>query len=327
MKLNSNENLNSVSPRTVNDRSPCVRKNEASMKSVDNNGRIFSTASKSSSSKAKVKIPPTQKDVRKLFVGGIGRDVTNDEFHDFFSKFGKVIDSVVMFDRETQKPRGFGFVTFEDPGVALKLLGMGHEGETPPPGGFTSGRIKMHERFCEVKASEPKKQTNYRHSSKNSTSTTCSDTEERIPKQIQFQYGVGSVSSDADGYDARTNGVRNHDSRTAMYHPSNIEYTHVYDHQYLNTNYEYPAQPMPYFSSGGYYPAVNGAYYNPAMYHHPYQYFHPVPTGTATGQAPALYYPPVGSVPMYHPSSSGGGHRHEQNPGLEESDVPARSGE
>mmetsp|Transcript_1071 Transcript_1071/g.2678 ORF Transcript_1071/g.2678 Transcript_1071/m.2678 type:complete len:184 (-) Transcript_1071:1324-1875(-) len=108
------------------------------------------------------KIPPTKKDERKLFVGGLpanskylmfvipvscfscrcafvfpvglavcdllggffkrrkeavfsSRFVTEEEFRTFFSQFGKLIDSVVMFDRETRRSRGFGFVTFEDP--------------------------------------------------------------------------------------------------------------------------------------------------------------------------------------------------------------------
>ena len=33
----------------------------------------------------------------------------------FFEQFGAVLDSVVMFDRETQRSRGFGFITFVDP--------------------------------------------------------------------------------------------------------------------------------------------------------------------------------------------------------------------
>ena len=36
---------------------------------------------------------------------------------DFFSQFGKVIDSTVMLDRETGRSKGFGFVSFEDANV------------------------------------------------------------------------------------------------------------------------------------------------------------------------------------------------------------------
>lgn len=41
--------------------------------------------------------------------------VTDEEFNEFFSQFGTVVDSTVMFDRETRRSRGFGFVTYEDP--------------------------------------------------------------------------------------------------------------------------------------------------------------------------------------------------------------------
>jgi RNA-binding protein Musashi len=36
-----------------------------------------------------------------------------DEFKDYFNKFGRVTDCVIMKDKDTQKPRGFGFVSFE----------------------------------------------------------------------------------------------------------------------------------------------------------------------------------------------------------------------
>lgn len=35
------------------------------------------------------------------------------EFKAFFEKFGKVVSAEVMFNRETHKSRGFGFILFE----------------------------------------------------------------------------------------------------------------------------------------------------------------------------------------------------------------------
>lgn len=64
-------------------------------------------------------IPREEQDkTEKIFVGGIAPEVTEDEFKDYFGQFGHVIDATLMTDRETGRPRGFGFITFEsDKGV------------------------------------------------------------------------------------------------------------------------------------------------------------------------------------------------------------------
>ncbi|CAJ0569639.1 unnamed protein product, partial [Mesorhabditis spiculigera] len=50
--------------------------------------------------------------LRKLFIGGIKLDTTDETFHDYYAKFGEVVDSVIMKDAHTQRSRGFGFVTY-----------------------------------------------------------------------------------------------------------------------------------------------------------------------------------------------------------------------
>lgn len=44
---------------------------------------------------------------------------------EFFSQFGKVVDSTVMLDRETGRSKGFGFISFEDTNVQ-PFLGFGN---------------------------------------------------------------------------------------------------------------------------------------------------------------------------------------------------------
>ncbi|KAI6673526.1 hypothetical protein NL676_001432 [Syzygium grande] len=59
---------------------------------------------------------------RKLFVGGISWETTEDRFTNYFSKYGEIADSVIMTDKYSGRPRGFGFVTFADSSVADKIL-------------------------------------------------------------------------------------------------------------------------------------------------------------------------------------------------------------
>ena len=49
---------------------------------------------------------------RKIFVGGIAYDVTNDDLTNYFSQFGEVSQAQVKFDRTTGRSRGFAFVEF-----------------------------------------------------------------------------------------------------------------------------------------------------------------------------------------------------------------------
>ena len=46
----------------------------------------------------------------------------SDEFNKHFGKYGDITDSVIMKDRLTGHPRGFGFITFADPVVVDKVI-------------------------------------------------------------------------------------------------------------------------------------------------------------------------------------------------------------
>ncbi|VDD88599.1 unnamed protein product [Enterobius vermicularis] len=49
---------------------------------------------------------------KKIFVGGIAYDVTNDDLSSHFSQFGEVAQAQVKYDRNTGRSRGFAFVEF-----------------------------------------------------------------------------------------------------------------------------------------------------------------------------------------------------------------------
>lgn len=54
-----------------------------------------------------------QEKTSKIFVGGVSQDTTDQEFREYFAQFGRVVDATLMMDKDTGRPRGFGFVTFE----------------------------------------------------------------------------------------------------------------------------------------------------------------------------------------------------------------------
>ncbi len=67
----------------------------------------------------------TADDAGKIFVGGIHHSVTEMEFKDFFSAFGRVASAQIMYDKTTGRSRGFGFLTFEDESTVEKVLKQG----------------------------------------------------------------------------------------------------------------------------------------------------------------------------------------------------------
>ncbi|GMP53227.1 hypothetical protein CsSME_00018756 [Camellia sinensis var. sinensis] len=62
----------------------------------------------------------------KIFIGGLAKDATLDQFTKYFGKYGEITDSVIMKDRHTGRPRGFGFITYADPSVVDTVIAETH---------------------------------------------------------------------------------------------------------------------------------------------------------------------------------------------------------
>ncbi|XP_031502263.1 heterogeneous nuclear ribonucleoprotein 1-like [Nymphaea colorata] len=59
---------------------------------------------------------------KKIFVGGLPSTLTEEAFRQYFEQYGNVTDVVVMYDQSTQRPRGFGFISFESEDAVDRVL-------------------------------------------------------------------------------------------------------------------------------------------------------------------------------------------------------------
>ncbi|KAJ8773283.1 hypothetical protein K2173_028460 [Erythroxylum novogranatense] len=88
---------------------------------------------------------------KKIFVGGLSANLTQERFKNYFEKFGRIMDVVVMQDSSTNRPRGFGFVTFDsEESVDRVMVNTFHE---------------LNGRLVEVKRAVPKERIKNSNSS------------------------------------------------------------------------------------------------------------------------------------------------------------------
>jgi len=62
----------------------------------------------------------------KLFVGNLSFKTTENDLQDAFAAHGTVLETNLMMDRMTGRPRGFGFVTMSTPEEAQKAIDAMH---------------------------------------------------------------------------------------------------------------------------------------------------------------------------------------------------------
>jgi RNA recognition motif-containing protein len=62
---------------------------------------------------------------KRLYVGNISYTTTEDELRDLFVAHGEVVEAKVVYDRDTGRSRGFGFVEMaEDSGADAAIAAL-----------------------------------------------------------------------------------------------------------------------------------------------------------------------------------------------------------
>jgi RNA recognition motif-containing protein len=68
----------------------------------------------------------------KLYVGNLSFQTTEQDLNQLFAQYGTVTETALIMDRETGRPRGFGFVTMssntEGQSAIDALHGKSHDG-------------------------------------------------------------------------------------------------------------------------------------------------------------------------------------------------------
>ncbi len=60
--------------------------------------------------------------MKKIYVGNLSFNTTDNELNDLFAEHGAVNSATVVTDRDTGRSRGFGFVEMENDAEAMKAI-------------------------------------------------------------------------------------------------------------------------------------------------------------------------------------------------------------
>ncbi|XP_051149316.1 UBP1-associated protein 2C-like [Andrographis paniculata] len=103
---------------TYKDMESAQRALKAPSKMIEGRMAVCNLASEGLSS---FSITPDQAQ-RKLYIGGLSPDTTSEMLLAFFSRHGEIEEGSVAYDKDTNRSRGFGFVTYKTVEAAKKAI-------------------------------------------------------------------------------------------------------------------------------------------------------------------------------------------------------------
>ncbi|XP_006302405.2 RNA-binding protein 1 [Capsella rubella] len=179
---------------------------------------------------------------KKIFVGGLSSNTTEEEFRSYFERFGRTTDVVVMHDGVTNRPRGFGFVTYDsENSVEVVMQSSFHE---------------LSDKRVEVKRAIPKEGIQSNNGNLNNVPPTYNSFQATPYVLEQNGYGMMVQYPPAFGY---PHGVQ------TIHYPYGYQFTaQVPNVQWNNPVMQHPGfycpppPPPPPTNTVGYLPYMNG---------------------------------------------------------------------
>ena len=168
--------------------------------------RLSHPGSESSHSLSLIKIDPKraiprdeQERTSKIFVGGVSQDANEQDFKEYFMQFGRVVDATLMIDKDTGRPRGFGFVTFDSESAVdatlqgdLQILGKPIEVKKAQPRGNMRDEDEGPGRRGGRRGGGGKENDRYRDNDRGTFENTNSNNQNQVQNQQAVQ---GTYSS------------------------------------------------------------------------------------------------------------------------------------
>lgn len=97
----------------------------------DLNGRLLTVNKAAPRGSRPERAPRVYEPAFRVYVGNLPWDVDNGRLEQVFSEHGKVVEARVVYDRETGRSRGFGFVTMSNENELNDAIAA-LDGQVPP---------------------------------------------------------------------------------------------------------------------------------------------------------------------------------------------------
>jgi RNA-binding protein Musashi len=138
-----------------------------------------------------------QEKVGKIFIGGIDPMVTEREFDEFFSQFGKIIDCQLMIDKDTGRSRGFGFITYDSPAAVDRVC--------------VNKYLTLKGKAMEVKRAAPRGQHNQQVAAQQAAAAHQAQVAAAQQAVPMYPYGAAGAGGAAAGYPMMNPATMNQD--------------------------------------------------------------------------------------------------------------------